>query len=66
MAVQSMDRTDLLKNRARVAFGCVLLGYSALMGRLIYLQGLHGVSTRAEAVKRRTGKILLPAKRGSA
>ena len=64
MAVGTVDRTYLLKSRTRVAFGCVLLGYSALMGRLVYLQGVRGASMRALAVGKRTGKIALPARRG--
>lgn len=65
MAVRSMDRTDILRNRARLVFGCVLLGYSGLVGRLVYLQGIRGSAIRTMAIGRRTGKIPLPARRGS-
>lgn len=64
MAVRSFDRADLLKNRARVAFACVLLGYSALACRLFVLQGLQGSAMRAIAIGHRTGRIPLPARRG--
>jgi cell division protein FtsI/penicillin-binding protein 2 len=65
MAVRILDQSNLLKIRARVAFGCVLFGYTALVGRLVYLQGMQGAATRAIAVGRRTGRIPLPAKRGA-
>jgi stage V sporulation protein D (sporulation-specific penicillin-binding protein) len=65
MAVRSLDRSNLLKHRSRVAFGCVLFGYTALMGRLVYLQGVEGATTRALAIGHRTGRIPLPAKRGA-
>ena len=65
MAVRSMDRTDILRNRARLAFGFILLGYSGLIGRLVYLQGIRGSTTRALAIAKRTGKIPLPARRGA-
>jgi cell division protein FtsI/penicillin-binding protein 2 len=65
MAVRSIDRSNILKSRARAAFCCVLLGYGALVGRLAYLQGMRGASMRSLAISRRTGRIPLPAKRGA-
>ncbi len=65
MAVRSIDQTDILRNRARLAFACVALGYFALMGRLFVLQGVQGSATRAQAVSKRTGQIPLPARRGA-
>lgn len=65
MAVRSIDRTETLKTRAWIALGCIAVGYGSLVGRLVYLQGVQGVTTRAVAVGHRIGKIPLPARRGA-
>jgi cell division protein FtsI/penicillin-binding protein 2 len=60
-----MDRDLLLRKRIRTAFLCVLGSYLSLVGRLLYLQGVHGAELHAQALGKRRQPIKLRALRGT-
>lgn len=65
MAVRSVVRHELPRQRIWLIFGAILFCYVGLVFRLLWLQGREGAALRAEAAARRRHRIELPAQRGS-
>lgn len=65
MAVRSVARHELPRQRVWIVFGAILFCYVGLVFRLLWLQGREGASLRAEAANRRLHKIEIPSQRGS-
>lgn len=64
MAVRSVNRT-FLRRRMESAFWFILACYLALIARLLFLQGAHGLEIRAQATRMREQQIPLRAHRGT-
>lgn len=64
MASRSAERPSQIRNRAQMVFGCILLCYSAIAGRLFLIQGIQGAATRKEARDKRITRFVLGAVRG--
>ena len=65
MAVRSVVRHEIPRQRVWVVFGTILFCYVGLVFRLLWLQGREGATLRAEAAARRLHRIELPTQRGS-
>jgi cell division protein FtsI/penicillin-binding protein 2 len=65
MAVRSVVRQEIPRQRVWLVFGAILFCYVGLVFRLLWLQGREGATLRAEAAARRRHKIELPTQRGS-
>ncbi len=65
MAVRGMNRDDHMHRRVGTAFLAILACYLGLVGRLVFLQGLHGGEIRAEATRQRERKFVLSAELGA-
>jgi stage V sporulation protein D (sporulation-specific penicillin-binding protein) len=59
------DRDNLPRRRIKFAFLCVLACYLSLVGRLLYLQGIHGAELHRKAIRNRLQPIKLSALRGT-
>ena len=64
-SIKNMNSTELFRRRSLVALCFVSLAYAGIVGRLFFMQGLHGKQTRKEALKARRVKMELKAHRGS-